>query len=458
MKFLIFLTAAVIHLNASADLVSVFKQMETNRKGAFGLNVLQGASRRVNVNSGNSSPENFQFQAAFRNEIGNRLAQDYNFYVGNLFTTNYYELMGEYVYGSASSSHPINHSALLAKNAQAMPKAVSMAKHWVLEKYYTARYPQSALAKGFTVRGISGSEFESEYADYFFDFYLSSQTNEFQFLPVFLLAKDSPIGSSNQLDRARHLISILWDQYSRRYNSKDPILTRLYSIRNQIHNQLSVDVIPEIDQFIAQFPEVKRISGYNDLLEVRKILVTFFSFGPEKLVTLAQNLGAVEIKNAAQKMMTPKPQMTDILALSNAVAELKSIIGTSQVPFEKKSLALQVIFNASLLLNKLIIFNDSPVSAATVESILNIIYIEGFLLKDNWLYFKQEVRTKTDGLSALAILPEIIEVANDSLVQAFAPSLEQWKSIDPKMLNFIDDTLKSTAINTASVIAQRTGK
>ncbi len=456
MKFFIFLTAAVIHLNASADLVSVFKQMETNRKGAFGLNVLQGASRRVNVNSGGNPPENFQFQSAYRNEIGVRLAQDYNFYVGNLFTTNYYELMGEYVYGNASS-HPINHSALLAKNAQAMPKAVSMAKHWVLEKYYTARYPQSALAKGFSVRGISGSEFESEYADYFFDFYLSSQTNEFQFLPVFLLAKDSPIGSSNQLDRARHLISNLWEQYSRRYNSKDPILNRLYSIRNQIHNQLSVDVIQEIDQFIAQFPEIKRVSGYNDLLEVRKILVAFFSFGPEKLVSLAQTLGAVEIKNGAQKMMTSKPQMADILALSNAVAELKSIIGTSQVPFEKKSLALQVIFNASLLLNKLIISSELPVTAAMVESILNITYIEGFLLKDNWLYFKQEARAKTDGLSALAILPEVIEVANDSLVQALAPSLEQWKSIDPKMLNFIDDTLKSTSINTASVIAQRNG-
>ncbi len=457
MKNLAFLSILMLQLAAQADLVSVFKSLESSRKGAFGYNTLQGAQSRINVNVSGNPPANFQFQAAYRNDIGKDLANHYDFFVGNLFTTNYYELMGEYVYGDSLSSHPLNHSGLVSQGPKAITKAASMVRHWVLEKYYMGRYPQTSLAKGFTVRGISGSEFEQEYADYFFDFYLSSKTSEFQHLPLFLLAKDSPIGSSNQLDRARTLIATVFDQYSKQYNANDQVMTRLYSIRNHIHNQLSPDVVSEIDQFLVDFTASRR-TNYNDLVEIRKILATFFSFGPDKLISLAQKMGASEIKILAQRLSVSHPAMTDILALSNAVANLRSDLSTSKVAFEQKSIALQIIFNSSLLLNRLLIANSSPVTPAAVEVILNVAYFEGFLVKDNWAYFKQEVSSKTDAASALKILPEMIDVASDTLVQAFSPALDQWKTIEPKMLNFIDDTLKSSAINTASVIAQRNGR
>ena len=457
MKFFVLLSALMLQIPAHADLVSVFKSIESSRKGAFGYNTLQGAQSRINVNVSGNPPANFQFQAAYRNDIGKDLANHYDFFVGNLFTTNYYELMGEYVYGDSFSSHPLNHSSLVSNGPKAMTKAASMVRHWVLEKYYCGRYPQSSLAKGFAVRGISGSEFEQEYADYFFDFYLSSETSEFQHLPLFLLAKDSPIGSSSQLDKARSLIATVFDQYARQNNANDTIMVRLFSIRNHIHNQLSPEVVPEIDKFMVDFTASRR-TNYNDLVEIRKILSTFFSFGPDKLITLAQKMGASEIKILAQRLNVSHPAMSDILALSNAVALLRSDLGTSKISYDQKSNALQIIFNSSLLLNRLLIANQAPVTPAIVEVILNLAYIEGFLVKDNWAYFKQEVASKTDGASALLILPEMIEVANDTLVQAFSPSLDQWKTVEPKMLNFIDDTLKASAINTASVIAQRNGR
>ncbi len=457
MKLLALLSILMLQMMAHADLVSTFKSLESSRKGAFGYNTLQGAQSRINVNVSGNPPSNFQFQAAYRNDIGKNLATNYDFYVGNLFTTNYYELMGEYVFGDAFSSHPLNHLSLVSNGPKAMTKAASMVRHWVLEKYYCGRYPQSTLAKGFSVRGISGSEFEQEYADYFFDFYLSSETSEFQHLPLFLLAKDSPIGSSNQLDRARALIANVYDQYSRAYGANDSSINRLFSIRNHIHNQLSPDVVAELDKFIIDFSAARR-TNYNDLVETRKLLSSYFSFGPDKLISLAEKMAASEIKNLARRLNVSNPLMFDILALSNSVATLRSNLTTNQISFDQKSTALQILFNSSLLINRLLIASQAPITPATVETILNVAYFEGFLVKDNWAYFKQEVASKTDGASALLLLPEMIEVANDTLVQAFSPSLDQWKTIEPKMLNFIDDTLKSSAINTASVIAQRNGR
>ena len=455
-KYLILLSVFLLQISAKADLPSSFKQLDKSSKGAFGLNTLQGAGSHTYVNSG-KTPNNFLFQSAYRNDVAQGLATTYDFYVGNLFTTNYYELMGEYVYNDIHSDHILNHTAIVANGAKAMPKAASMTRHWVLEKYYCGRYPNSSLAKGFSVRGISGSEFEQEYADYFFDFYLSSQTTDFQYLPAFLLAKDSPIGGSNQLDKARLMIATIYDEYANWFNKNTAVVKRIYAIRNHIHNQLSVDVIAEIDLLLQDFPDVKRKSS-ADFLEIRKILTVYFSFGPDKLVTLAQKLGLTDIKNMAQKMVNTSPTVADVLALSNAVAELRSQLGSSRFSFEQKSNVLQLIFNSSLLFNKLIITNSAATSPSVVEIVLNTAYIEGFLVKDNWTYFKQELAPITDSTAAVAVLAEMIDVANDTLVQAFAPALEQWKTIDPKMMNFIDDTLKSSALNTASVVAQRNGK
>ena len=456
MKYLILSAILMLQVAAQADLALDFKQIDRSSKGPFGLNILQGENNNAAVNSG-KTPANFLFQAAYRNDVAQNLAAKYDFYVGNLFTTNYYQLMGEYVYGNASSDHALNHTALISNSAQAMPKAASMTRHWVLEKYYTGRYPQSTLSKSFSIRGVSGSEFEQQYADYYFDFYLSSVTSDFQYLPAFLLAKDSPIGGSNQLDKARLMIGTIYENYHNFLNTSVPMVKRIYAVRNHIHNQLSADVIPEIDQLLKDYPELQRKSG-SEFAQIRSLLANYFSFGPDKLVALARSLGLSDIKNRAEKMTNSSPTVADVLALSEEVVQLKTDLTTNKYSFEQKSTGIQLLLNASLLFNKLLITNPSASSPSVVAIVLNTAYIEGFLLKDNWVYFKQELAPLTENNAAVAVLAEMIDVANDTLNQAFAPSLEQWKTVDPKMMNFIDDTLKSSAINTASVVAQRNGK
>ena len=115
---LLTVAALALGLSAHADLASAFKKLEGNRKGPFTLNYLQGSTGRGVVGSGGSSGK-FQFQAAFRNDDARVLSEQSDFYVANLFTTNYYELQGEFVYGDAYGSHDINGPALLAQSAKA---------------------------------------------------------------------------------------------------------------------------------------------------------------------------------------------------------------------------------------------------------------------------------------------------------------------------------------------------
>lgn len=456
MKSLITLALGlVLSVAAQADLKASFKKMDSNRKGPFSVNYLQGSRSRVIVTDGSASG-NFQFQAAFRNEIGQELATQYDFYVANLFTTNYYELMGEYVYGDAYSSHDIDHGALLAAAPRAAKKAGSMVRHWVLEKHYVQNFPSTKIAQAFKLRGIGGSEFEQEYAPYFFNFYMTTLTEDFQFLPVYLLAKSSPIASSSSLERARVVVNQIYEGLLARFGQDETVVRRMYQIRNVIHNQLSQEVVAQIDGFYREFPWYRQES--SDLDEVRSIVVAYYSVSAKKVADYAKKIGASDIQAQAEAMSKNGSSPDSILALSNMIANLRAAVATSAIPAAQKSDALLVILTANQYLNKEILNMSSVSSKSVIKAIVNLIYIEGFLIKDNWQYFLSEVDGAADVVAAGALFADIADIANDTLSQAFNPSLGQWLSVEPKMQYFVDNTIKSSALNTASVIGKKIKK
>lgn len=451
MKFLISLTTLVFALSAHADLVSTFHRMDDMRKGPFSLNYLQGSESRIGVLEGEPLGT-FQFQAAFRNEVGQALATQFDFYVANLFTTNYYELMGEYVFHDAYGSHPLDHQGLLNNGGAALPKAASMVRHWVLEKHYVNFFPNSAIVRGFKLRGISGAEFEQEYATYFFNFYLTVQQDETQFLPAFLLTKGSPIADSSSLDRARDLIAACYDDYIKGgWDPKSSGMRRLYDLRNIIHNSLSQSVIAQIDQFENDYPD---LGSDPRLSQVQEILRAYYGVSAAKVADLAGRAGANAVRGAAQDLANNGGSVARYLALSQALADLRgSITNSSVVPTDKKTANLVVLFVGTQYLNKEILKLSNIDSKDVLKAVVNLLYTEGFLIHDNWQYFVGEVTGAADVKAAAALLPDLAEIAGDTLNQAFQPALGQWISIEPKMQYFIDNTIKSSAMNTASVIA-----
>lgn len=436
----------VFSLSAQADLKSDFKAGAQGEKGPFGLNYIQGVDARTTVLSG-AFPNKVLFQAAYRSDEAKALADTQGIFLGNLFTTNYYELMGEFVFGDARSNHELNHSGLLAQASLAMPKATVMVQNWVLEKHYISQFHDSRLARGFKLRGISGSEFELEYANYFFNFYLSSMNGDFQYLPAFLLAGVSPINNSSSLEKARTIIANIYDTFNLRFGTNDPRVKPLYRLRNAIHNQLSPAVIDQINAYLKDFPYYLE-EGNDQLLVVRDILISYYSFNSSKLAKQAEALEIANIKNCADKITSEGPTAENLLALSRAAAEWRSDIGTEKAPYNKKAQILALLSNVTNLLNKEITNKKEIRSPLITEAIINAIYIEGFLIKDNWDYFKTEANTSSD---PAALLADVIDIGGEAtLTEAFAPVLNKWISIEPKMQYFLDNTIKSSALNTAA--------
>jgi len=449
---------------AQADVLNDFKALERNRKGPFTVNYLQHTRGRTSlgdtatdgcVKAGGSGGR-FQFQAAFRNALAQRLAAQ-DFYVGNLFTTNYYQLTGEYVFGDPCSSHEDDPRGLQSQSVKAMPKAASMARHWVLEKHYVAHFQSSALSRGFKLRGISDSANEAQYALLFFNFYLNAMTSEVQFLPAYLLVKESPVGQSSSIDKARDLVANSYDFFRDRFcgvgvGCSDPRVTRLYQLRNAVHNQLSQDVIGQIDQYLKDFPFYKA-EGHTYLQKVQQILRDYYSFSPKKISEQAQKGGFTDVKNIADAITRDGATVQSLRALSAAGAALRANLNS--VPADKKTDALITLAVVSQFVNKEVNTMKSIVSKDVIQIILDAIYMEGFLIKDNWFYFSKEVKAAKDISAAAAQLPDFVEIAQATLDQAFNPALKQWVAVESKMQSFVDNTIKASSLNTASLVAEK---
>jgi hypothetical protein len=454
MKVLITLLALTFSLTAKAGLKEDFAALNHISKGPFGLNMLQGSSSRGAVNDGHW-PSKVLFQAAYRNETAEKLVANYGLYTGNLFATNYYELMGEYVYGDAHSNHPLDHDALIGKGAEAIGKANLIVQNWVLEKHYAEHFLDSRLSRAFKLRGISGSEFETTFAQYFFNFYLSSMTNEFQYLPAFLLVTKSPIVESSSLQRARDLISNTYDFYSTARGTSDPMVAAIYKLRNAIHNQLSKDVIRQIDAFEKSYPSLRR-DGDNSISEIRSILVAYYSFGPDKIAKQAAKLGFGDIKAAAEKLAKQGANEAGLLELSKVAADWRTnIANPSWVENGKRGLALALVSTITQYLNKELMDLRHPGPQA-VEAAINTVYAEGFLIKDNWDFFAAEARGNGSLASLLADVIEVASGGQDStLAQAFSKAYPLWLSAEPKMQYFMDNTIKSSSLATAAAVAEK---
>lgn len=455
MRFIFSFAALLVLASAAhADLVSDFALVNgaARGKGPFGKNMLQSDQGRKMVLEG-QPPGQLLFQAAFRNENAIALAKNHDFYVGNLFTTNFYELMGEYVYGDAYGSHALDHQSLLARGAQALPKANSMVRHWVLEKHYVRNFPASLIARSYLLRGISDYANEQTFAKYFFNFYLSTIQDDYQLLSALLLSKDSPIVASSSLEKARVDIAVLYDAMKLQYGDRDPGVLKLYKLRNAIHNQLSSSVIGQIDAFIAAHPGY----GRSTLVSIRDSLRAYYSTSAKKIVDFAgENPAFRNVAVAAQAIVKSGSQPAQLLALSQEVAQIRSqLLNEAVLPYASKTEALVLLSTAAQFLNKEINSMSSVTSKDVIKTLVNVVYIEGFLIQDNWQYFGGEVDRAIDARAASAVFADVSDIATETLTQAFQPSFSQWQQVEPKMHYFLDNTIKSTALNTASTIMNK---
>lgn len=439
---------------AHADLVTEAQAILTAPRGPFGPHKLQGEFSRVD---GDIAPSGYFFKSAFRTPEAQALARTKNIYFGNLFTTNYYELTGETLYHDPDSNHPLDYTRMMANAKLAAPRATIMARNWILEKHYVRTLPESNLARVFGFRSIADYELEAAFAEYFFDIYLSGLTNEFNFLLATLLIRESPIADAPSITEARDLISNTHLRLMTKWGSNDPRVSRLFILRNLVHNQMSRNISSEIQRFLDEVPEYEA-EGNTELPRVRDILTEYYAVEASKVVALARASGNLDLANAVTLLVATEkgtaPYAQQLLNVSNYIADLKSKLVSGGYFKYSRTKSLLLISVATQFMSKEALDVPHP-TTETAQILLNCVYSEGFLIRDNWVYFRDELAAATTRLQIKNLLSDIVDVSRTTLTEAVNPTLHQWVSFEPQMQSFSDSVIKSSSLNALALFSAR---
>jgi hypothetical protein len=459
MSFAVIL-ASLVSISALADeasLIANFKKANSTYKGAFGKNYLQGKSGRSPVGEASESGcyrlgagGSGLFQAAYRNLIGQALVDQDQFYLANLYTTNYYELMGEYVFGDRCGNHPIDNEGLLRKANEALPKFILMTQHTVLERYYSELFPNTRIGSARAIRGVSDSKDETVFARYYFNFGLTAMNQDIQFLPLYLLSKKSPLNDNSVLQRARDSIATLYTESNggnEGYAGGDGYLGELYRLRNTIHNTLSKDTIQEIGKFKKRWGDPT-----GRLTTIQANLYEYFATGAKNVYNAAKRINAIDVMAAARPMIkTSTPH--GLLELSNALVAVKNSISDETIfPTESKVDVMILLSVGAQYIAKEINVMKRIDSKETLIALLNAVYIEGFLFRNNLAYFQNQINSAADVATAASVLPKVVAIASKTIEKGLSPALEQWKTVEPKMENFLDNVIKSSTLSAAAAV------
>jgi hypothetical protein len=444
---------------------ALFDQINQLDKGAFVLNVLQGKHNRTTVRSGRMPEGGVVFQAALRNEPAAELADKYGLFTGNLFSPNLFELFNDFVYKDPSANHDMPMEKLYAVGEEAFPKARQMVLNWVVEKHYIEQFPDTQLTQGFFYRGIAGSEFEEKYAREFMSFYLNFMQDEMDFLPLYLLAQKSPLLASAELEEVRQKIAASYD-YLKSYYSDDQgrvkpahreKIDTLYRIRNRIHNQLTPDVIPMLDNYLSEVhPTYKRDFGPSKkvfLLTVRNKLEQYFKISWKKIGREAAKIpGQDAMLDIISRLDSYPDDPALMLAFSEKLAALRENLDELQLDRRDRVQIMPVIKMGSNAIGVWSKSKHKMQSPEMVPALLNVMYAEGLLKleqRDRML----KAAGAADGFGgALAALEkqDLLGTVIGNLNSVFADTLALWESVQPdrkskqKIEYFSDNTIKTS--------------
>ncbi len=448
-----------------AKATALFEEINQSSKGAFGLNVLQGKHNRTTVRSGRMPEGGIIFQAALRNEPAAELAEKYGLYTGNLFSPNLFELFNEFVYKDPSANHDMPMGELYAVGEQVFPKARQMVLNWVVEKHYIEQFPDAQLSQGFFYRGIAGSEFEEKYAREFMSFYLNFMQDEMDYLPLYLLAQKSPLLASAELEEVRQKIAVSYDYLKAHYSDgqgnvkpahKEKIDT-LYRIRNRIHNQLTPDVIPMLDEYLSEIhPTYNREFGASKkvfLLTVRSKLKKYFEISWKKIGREAAKIPGQDAMLEVISQLENYPDDPSLmLAFSEKLAALRENLVELQLDRGNRVQIMPVIKMGSTAVGVWSKSKHQLQMAEMIPALLNIMYAEGLLTleqRDRMLVATGEA----DGFTAaLAVVDQqdLLGTVLRNINGVFGDTLALWEAVQPdkkakqKIEYFGDNTIKTS--------------
>jgi len=394
------------------------------------------------------------FYSAFRDEDANKLAE-LDFYIANVFATNYYYLYAKNVVGDANStSFDIDHGKFMA-NDQAMEDVQNVFKHTILERFYNLKFPDTKMAKTFYARGTASSEYEVLYLNHLAEYAARHIRNRDDYLALYQILSRYDLNSTSSvsINTLRNEVDAISQLIEPEYKNE------FSTIRNGVHNSLSRDSITILENFNEGYEGSE--SNKADIEQLLKSLNNYFAANTDYLKKTASRLepGLNEQQLATiASLKNTHNAISQLEALSEIGAELlKRMEKGDSYPLATIRFIIQL--NRYLQIDVLNSGVDANSSNAAIQSRLfvaiNSAFSSGLIAKKQRKKLLTDIRDfnhsveSRDAERLLEIVNFVsvaVYYATENIEEMFADSLVAWRSIEPAMAGIVDDTLKASLL------------
>jgi hypothetical protein len=392
------------------------------------------------------------FYSAFRDKGAQKLAE-LDFYIANVFATNYHYLYAKNVVGDASSTaFDIDHEKFMA-NDQAMDDVQNVFKHTILERFYNLKFPDTKMAKTFYARGTASSEYEVLYLNHLAEYAARHMRKRNEYLALYQILSRYDLNSTSgvSINTLRNEVDAISQSIEPEYKSE------FSTIRNGIHNSLSRDTITILEAFNQKYEGSDVRKAEIELL--LKSLNSYFEVNADYLKKTANTL---EPKLNTQQLAT----IASLKNTHNSIGELEALseIGASlkkdmqkadSYPLETIRFIIQL--NQYLQIDVLNSGIDANSSNSDIQSrmfvAINSAFSSGLIKKDQRKKLLTDIRDFNHSVEGrdserLLRIANFVSVAvyyaTDNIESMYGEPLVAWKSIDPVVGGVIDDTLKAS--------------
>jgi len=437
-----------------------FDQVNRNSKGPFGLNVYQTIKGRQLVMRGGVIVDpvgELFFVSAYPSDLAQRL-REYDFYVGNLFTTNLYEIYGKYYVSDENSRKKYSYAydvneMLENPSKRAYADLLNRLKHATLEKYYIQKNPTSKMAQGFRTRGISGIEYETVYYNNTISYLAKIVKNSEDYLVLYEIQKRWNLtGDSTKvtLESLRDLSAAIDSEIPANSNGK----SEFRQIRNTIHNLIGPEVSSLLKSFLNNFSSNLSTTLREKIIYLKSQVDLYYAVSRSSLDHRFSQISATlskEIINQLNYQFDDEELNIDVLThiaqYTEALAKLRKVFETS-----KDVEIIHFLIKANQFLqvrlekwNKIAAKNEK-LSPSLLKIYSNMAFSAGLLTSIQ----REQIIAKITPNKILKGLESILWRADESARMSYESYVSDWTFVSPKVSGFIDDLLKSSILNEVS--------
>jgi hypothetical protein len=425
-------------------------------KGPYGCYARQTTEGRFCKKGGGFPGEKGEtlFFSAFRDKDAQKLAE-LDFYIANVFATNYHYLYAKNVVGDANStSFDIDHEKFMA-NDQAMEDVQNVFKHTILERFYNLKFPDTKMAKTFYARGTASSEYEVLYLNHLAEYIARHMHKRNEYLTLYQILSRYDLNSTSgvSINTLRNEVDAISQSIEPEYKSE------FSTIRNGIHNSLSRDSITILEAFNDKYEDSN--SHKADIELLLQSLNNYFEVNADFLKITANrlepSLDEQQLATIASLKNTHN-SISQLEALSEIGAELmKRMEKANSYPLETIRFIIQL--NQYLQVDVLNSGIDANSSNSEIQSrmfvAINSAFSSGLIEKKQRKKLLADIRDFNDSVEGQD-LERLLEIANfvsvavyyatDNIESMYGEQLVAWKNIEPAVAGVIDDTLKASLL------------